>query len=748
MDKVEGQLLTHARALRALCGDLAHGAAREAFCARVDAEIDALQHGLLRAVVVGGWPADGGAATPRPALERLAADDALRAAGIAEMRVVTDPGRVLLSPLLWGDVVHNCDVVVLTAPITAEVRGALATLAQQARCAVVPAPHAGARDASCAEADDAATPGGTEAPLPFREVRAIVPAANPTANFTANAAAALGAALPPEVRAQALAEGTIGRLLRCAELLQRHLHAEVAAQKFRAAEVARLRRGEDAQEAGGDMREQTERLKATLDAWTRGCQADLARMAEHGVLPFDPRLLANKVTVHDLLHREEKSPAVTRYPILGHGAFQSLVSHTYVVLPDPAAVEQIRQQLVTALSTQTARDAEVLNHRAQDLAARLRAGVALYPQLKPALDALRLPALAPAALAAPVNAIALEVEVEDKLTRVGFFKRMMEGRMVASMAFSFLTMSAGVFVLFGEPNIKRGLMKFSGVIVIMMVLYFIFSMLVRREEEKQELEEVLERLRARLNQEVMRPLAKVQQAILKAYGEYVEDVAAAVQGAVEAVVRGRTAERARVTEQRKAEDELQKAFLARRQQAATNAAQKLGALATALERLRVELGRPETPGLAARPPLASLAPTAAPRPAAGAAAPAGTTAAATERAGAAPAPSLEERVAAARAAMTQRLATATSKPMSASERLAAARARAAEAAPAAAPRSAAAAPASPAAAPQSSAGAAVPSGAAPAATATAPVPPALAPELASGDKPGAATPRTDARAAD
>ena len=46
-----------------------------------------------------------------------------------------------------------------------------------------------------------------------------------------------------------------------------------------------------------------------------------------------------------------------------------------------------------------------------------------------------------------------------------------------------------------------------------MVLYFIFSLLVKGEEEKQELEEVLERVRARLNQDVMRPLSKVQAVV-------------------------------------------------------------------------------------------------------------------------------------------------------------------------------------------------------------------------------------------
>jgi hypothetical protein len=681
MDKVAGQLLTHARALRALCTELAHGAARDAFYAAVDAEIAALESGTLQIVVLAAGSgrvlpvAEAGAAEPlerlrerelaratgaTPGPDTMRSGAALQAAGVAELRLVRDLPRVLASPLLWGDVVHHCDVVVLDAGYLDDdaVRDALAVLAVQARCAVCVGVEQDRLVAS-----------------PFRDLRCW--AATPEGEWLAGVARAL----PPDARALALAEGVIGRLGRCAELLQRHLQADAAAQKFRMTEVARLRRGEDAQEGGGDLREQTERLKAMVEGWARTCHADLARMAEHGILPFDPRLLANRLGVHELVHREEKSPAVARYPVLGHGVFQSMVSHTFVMLPDPSAVEQIRQRLVSALATQTARDAEVLNHRAQDLAARLRAGAPLYPQLAPALDAVRLPTLSAAALAAPVHAIALEVEVEDKLTRVGFFKRLMEGRMVASMAFSFVTMSAGVFVLFGEPNIKRGLMKFSGVIVIMMVLYFAFSMLVRREEEKHELEEVLERIRARLNQEVMRPLARVQQAILKAYAEHVDDVAATVLGAVESLVRSRSAERSRLTEQRKADDELYKAFVARRQQAAASGAQKLPAFVAGIERLRVELQKPDgasqRPASGTSPALASAVN--APTP--GTALPAAATArvaATADVAAASPgaAASVAERIAAARAQVVERLASV--RPQSASERLAKARAQRAE----------------------------------------------------------------------
>ena len=690
MEKLAGQILTQARSLRALTGDLAHGAAREAFLARLDADIQALTTGTLRITLVPVRPAEPLLATVANALAatpgectgallvlapapvahpaqgpvahaRLGA--AAAQAGIGGVVALVDPVRVLASPVLWGHVVNNTDVVVLVGggERDAQVDAALQVLSASVRTAI----RAG--DSSAGEA--------TGVELPFREVRECPPVDEP-----AQWPATLAAALPGDARALALGEAVLARLGQAADLLNRHLQAELAALKFRMGEVTRQRKAADAREPGGDPREQAERLKSTLEAWTTSCQADLARTAEHGLLPFDARLLAGRLTRHDLVHREEKSAAVAKYPMLGARVFQSFLTHTYAVLPDSAAVEQIRQRMVTALTAQVTKDVESLNHRAQDLVARLRADAALYPQFAAALATVHVPALAAAAMHAPVMSIALEVEIEDKFTRIGFFKRLMEGRMVASMAFSFLTMSAGVFVLFGDPSIKRGLMKFSGVIVIMMLLYFVFSMLVKGEEEKHELEEVVERIRGRINQEVGRPLAKVQQTILKAYGEFVENVAASVMAMVDGVARARLAERTQVGEQRKAEDELLKAFLARRQQAASAGGQKLPPLTAAFERTRAELQKPAP---------AAVAPSVRPAMAAGTAVGAGTAGstaglaarpAAGDGAPAAPRPlTVTERMAQARAEIAARVAgAAASKPMSASERIALAKARPAE----------------------------------------------------------------------
>jgi hypothetical protein len=195
------------------------------------------------------------------------------------------------------------------------------------------------------------------------------------------------------------------------------------------------------------------------------------------------------------------------------------------------------------------------------------------------------------------------------------FKRLAEGRMFASMAFSFVTMAAGVFVLFGEPSIKRGLMKFSGVIVIVMLLYFVFSMLVKAEEEKKSLEEKLEKIREQLNQAVQRPLGKAEQGIVKVYQAFVDEVRFSVTTAVDAVVKRQGSIKARIVERRKNEDDLTKGFLQRRQQATSALVQKLQQYVQGLDRARSGSERPAAPALGAsalsmRAPVAPRAPTA------------------------------------------------------------------------------------------------------------------------------------------
>jgi hypothetical protein len=733
MDKSTAQIVAQARSLRALCAELAHGAAREAFVARVDDEIALLATEAVRVVVV---PLD---RPPAGATAKLASELARRpcapdvallalapialpgsgagvefrvaplADGIARIHVLLDPARVFESPLLFGRVMEQCDVVLLAgrgdrAP--SSWIGAIRRLAEIARVAL-------RFDAPPEDPLTVALEGA------FREVRTCEREPG-DASFEAM----IARVLPPDVRPMLGAEGCAARLIACADLLNKQIQAEAAQLKFRAADLARLRRGEDALEPGGDPREQAEMLKRTLQEWTDACRADLARAAESGVLPFDPRMLANRVTTHDLLHREEKAAAVVKYPILGSAMFHSLVTHHFTVLPDPAAIERIRENLVTALRAQVHKDVDALNQRVKDLVTRLQSNLPLYPSFGNALRDLRMPTLAAADLDRPVGAVTLESEAEDKFVRVGFFKRLMEGRMVASMAFSFLTMSAGVFVLFGDPSIKRGLMKFSGVIVIMMVLYFIFSLLVKGEEEKQELDEVLERVRARLNQDVMRPLAKAQAAILKTYNEFVDDVAQSVMESVESIARIKTAERTRVVEQRKSEDEAIKAFLGRRQPAAVAAAQKTVSFATAVERIRADLSKPAAAPTASRPAIAAPT-TGVPR-----AAPA---AAATNGSGTTE-PALAERAAAARAeALARVAATTAAKPMSASERLAAAKARMASPASPASPVAASSSAAAPAAASPAAAPSGPPPLSAPAtapATAVAPAPPPAAPAAA------------------
>jgi hypothetical protein len=166
MDKNTAQIVAQARALRALCSELAHGAAREAFIARVDDEIATLTEERLRLVVValdrdeptatfaadllGGTPAPDvllACATTRSVtgavdsatVSQRALPASARAAGIDQVHVVLDPARVFDSPLLFGRLLEACDVVVLAGRATTpgdELVGALRRLADAARHAL------------------------------------------------------------------------------------------------------------------------------------------------------------------------------------------------------------------------------------------------------------------------------------------------------------------------------------------------------------------------------------------------------------------------------------------------------------------------------------------------------------------------------------------------------------------------------------------------------------------------------------
>ena len=396
--------------------------------------------------------------------------------------------------------------------------------------------------------------------------------------------------------------------------MQKDIQAELAALRFRSSDLGRTRKGEDA--SAGDLKEQSDTIKMLLDQWTSARKDEIARGNEDGVLPFDARLLVTKLTIDNLILRQEQSAAETKYPILRARIFQGLVSHRYTVVPDPAAIDGIRSRMVNALDVQVRKDLELLNQQSGELMDRLRRSAELYPMFADALREIRLPVLQRSSFDRQLNGITVESEVEDSHTHLGLFKRLAEGRMFASMAFSFVTMAAGVFVLFGEPSIKRGLMKFSGVIVIVMLLYFVFSMLVKGEEEKKSLEEKLEKIREQVYQAVQRPLGKTEQGIVKVYQAFVEEVRFSVNTSVDAVVKRQASIKTRLLDGRKNEDELMKGFLQRRQQAASTIVQKLQQFIQGMERARNVAERPATSavgavGVATRAPLVLKAPVAA-----------------------------------------------------------------------------------------------------------------------------------------
>ena len=691
MEPTIGLVLTQAKALRQLCSDNAHGAARDAFLARLDDDIEALYSGTLGVTVVPLAGVDSqtlsrllsGLATVEPTSELVdssglltigyhrpspaatgarsatrvlpLASDAARA-GLRGVNLAVSVHEVFSSPLLFGRLIQETDLLVLVGSAAKEdevLLAGLARLAEQCRFAI----HLALTE----------TPGSAETLVKglFRDWQAA-----PAEATTKSLLEGVWPTVTPEKRREALGHGGLARLGLHADLLAKQVQSELADLKFRQAEFTRFRRGEDVADGSADLREQADALKASIDQWLGGRKDALALTAADGILPFDPRLLANRLEVHDLIHREEKSAAVIKYPILNARFFHPLVSHAFTLLPDPAAISQIQTRLVSALESQVRSDSDSLSQHAGELADSMRRTGELYPLFAGALSSVRLPLLLKDKVARTLEGVELEVEAEDRFVQEGFFKRLMEGRMVASMAFSFITMSAGIFVLFGDPSIKRGLMKFSGVIVIMMVLYFIFTLMIAGEEEKKELEEKLEKIRGQIHQAVMRPLAKAEQAIMKIYQEFIQEVKDTYLTVIEGVTKVKVAEKARIAETRKRQDELQKAFLQRRQQSSVALTQKVPQFITGLDKTRTELDK-QAAGTAAAPATSTGLRPATPATPAAAAAPSAASAAVA---------AAQERLAALRAAKppTEPSAAApNAKPMTVAERLAALKARSA-----------------------------------------------------------------------
>ena len=614
MDISPPQVVAQAKALRALCAEFAFGASRDAFLQRVDQDVDSLFKEHLRLTLIcladqpsSRWQGLTAAALPTalPALLMLSdhpaagsvlpLSPAAREAGLEAALIVRDAAAVFASPVLFGHLLQETDLVVVCGPLAA---GDPATVAGLGRLAE-----------ACGSLLHWWSEGSDEIVVTalrgqFRDWQTIAePCGDDLLEMLRNAVDA-------EHRRQICLSGAIARLALTADLLMRSVQNEAAGIKFRQSEVVRLRRGEDS--SAGEPKEQAELVRSILDEWANARKEEVTTGNEDGILPFDPRLLANKLTVADLVRRREHSAAESKYALLSSGAFQSLISHHYTLVPDPVAISNIQSRLVNALDIQVRKDIDLLNQQAGELADRLRRGSEIYPAFADAMKTAQLAVLERASFDRVFSDIAIEAEVEEAFVEEGVFKRLMAGRMFASMAFSFVTMGAGLFVLFGEPSIKRGLMKFSGVIVIIMIIYFIFSFLIKAEEEKKLLEEKLERIREQINQAVVRPLAKVEQTIIKNYQTFIDEVKGGFNAAIEAVTKVQVAEKTRLTEQRKAEDEIVKGHAQRRQQAGSSVAQKVQQFLTGLDRLRQDT----KPAAAIRPSAAT-----APRASVAAAAP-------------------------------------------------------------------------------------------------------------------------------
>jgi len=617
MQAISATALSQAQSLRALCSEFAHGARRDAFISRVDESIDALFDDRLRITVLLTEPAPlsvfpAAAASPDPdsgsptrfALSILNRDplasvtgrqqrdtvrflnlsDAAFGSGIASIQLVHATDRVFTSPVLLGHLLRSTDLVIVCGRLPHDDAVFMAGLAGLAEV--------------CDQGLhlDPGAQGDGEAPhhrsTIFRNWQVL-----PRWDAGVSLLSALGDHLTVDFRRRAVVAAVWTRLAQTAEALQKDIQTELAALKFRSNDLVRTRKGEDASAA--DMKEQSDTIKGLLDQWTVARRDEIVRGNEDGVLPFDARLLATKLTIEHLILRQEQSAAETKYPFLKARVFQGLVSHRYTVVPDPAVIDGIRSRMVNALDVQVRKDLEILNQQSGELMDRLRRSAELYPAFSDALREIRLPVLHRSGFDRLLNGIAVEAEIEDSHTHLGLFKRLAEGRMFASMAFSFVTMAAGVFVLFGEPSIKRGLMKFSGVIVIVMLLYFVFSMLVKAEEEKKSLEEKLEKIREQVNQAVQRPLGKAEQGIVKVYQAFVDEVKFSVTTSVDAVVKRQVLIKARTAERRKSEDDLTKGFLQRRLQATSTLVQKLQQYMQGLDRARLGSERPAAPAIGA-----------------------------------------------------------------------------------------------------------------------------------------------------
>ena len=577
------------RQVRALCTDLPHGPARDALLGAVESVAADLAAERLRVAVVapgeasadrwarwmqgvvGSTPAADAAlviASPEPAAQskRVATGSLAkiaREAGIGSACFIRDAATAFASPLLLGHLASRIDVLFLVGeagddPVVLQGLAALR--------------------ATCGE--PLAWDGEGTLPVHW------------------------AATIDADRRKALCATAALSRLTQAADLGRRLLADEVGEIRARMTDVARTRKVDDHSQGAEDLRAQAEIVKQALADWALSCKEELARAHEDGFLPFDARLLANKLTRDDLLEREEVWVAIHKYPILNARVVRPFVTHHYVVLPDPDALDGIRKRLLSALETQGMKDLERVNQRVGELEQQLRRNAALYPNLAEAVAQVKLPRMAPAELHRPLAAVSLEVEAEDKFTRVGIFKRLMEGRMVASMIFSFITMLAGVFVLFGDPSVKRTLMKLSGVVVIMMFGYFGFTLLVRKEEEEEERDACVERLRSQLAAATQQPLGRASAAIMKALVTAIELARERVMARLEVAARHLATERARLSEQRKVEDEMLKGFLARRQAAMTAFAQKATALISALEKMK---GAPSAGTVAGAAPLARTA---------------------------------------------------------------------------------------------------------------------------------------------
>jgi hypothetical protein len=599
MDVSTAQAVAQAKSLRALCAEFAFGASRDAFLDRVDREVGALFSERLRITLVclGNQPAERWRhlaaltpPTPQPTLVMItepATPDrtlplaaAAANAGIQAVNVVCDPAAAFASPVLFGNLLQETDLLIVCGPLGDgdPIAAGIARLAEV-----------------CGHALHWQAGGSAETIVAalrnhFRDWQTV---ADPQPDSPLDL---LATTIDADRRRQLLVTAVLARLAMIADLLMRSVQNEAAAVKFRQSELIRLRRGEDA--GANEPREQAELIKSILDEWANARKEEVTLANEDGVLPFDPRLLANKLSITDLIRRSEQTAAEAKYGILRSGLFQGMITHHYALVPDPAAINGIQSRLVNALDIQVRKDIDLLNQQAGDLADRLRRGGEIYPSFAEALKSAQLPVLDRAAFDRVFSGIAIEAEVEEAFVQEGVFKRLMAGRMFASMAFSFVTMGAGLFVLFGEPSIKRGLMKFSGVIVIIMIIYFIFSFLIKAEEEKKQLEEKLDRIREQINQAVVRPLAKVEQTIVKNYQAFVDDVKNGFLAAIEAVSKAQATERARFAERRKAEDEVIKGHSQRRLQAGAAVAQKVQQFLTNLDRLRQD-GKPATGARAA-----------------------------------------------------------------------------------------------------------------------------------------------------